>query len=83
MLRPRRPEAAVKPGEVWSCRATDFDSRPWYYLVLETDGDGVDLVLLDSDADAVCVPGDQIGLSWADVRADIRRSDRLLWELVA
>jgi len=66
----------VKPGEVWSCRENKFDSRPWYYLVLEADEDGVDLVLLDSDGEPMCDPGDLVHMGWCNVRSG------LLWEAV-
>lgn len=71
----------MKPGEVWSCRESELDPAPWYYLVLDADSDGVDLVLLDSDGEPDCDPGDRIELSWDDIRRDDRRS-WLVWELV-
>lgn len=68
----------MKPGEVWSCRENKSDSRPWYYLVLGANADGVDMVLLDSDDDPDCVVGDIIEMSPDDVSKSF-----LLWELVA
>lgn len=66
----------MKPGEVWRCREGELDPRPWYYLVLESDDDGVDMVLLDSDGEPMCDPGDLVEMSWDDLRSG------LLWELV-
>jgi len=71
----------VKAGEVWSC-GHEGDPCPWYYLVLEADGDGVDLALLDSDGEPNCVPGDLVELSWEDIEGD-RRDGTLRWSLVA
>lgn len=71
----------MKPGEVWSCGMVG-DPSPWYYLVLESDSDGVDLVLLDSDGEPDCEPGDLVAMSWDDVRDDGEGSDRLVWSLV-
>jgi len=70
------------PGEVWSLGLPE-DDKPWHYLVTEADDDGVDLVLLDSFGDEECEPGDQIALSWDDVRYDDGQPGRLLWRRVA
>lgn len=72
----------MKPGEVWSCGHVG-DPSPWYYLVLEADDDGVDMVLLDSDGEPECDPGDRVELSWDDIRHDSVGPQRLVWELVA
>ena len=72
----------MKPGEVWQCGLAG-DPRPWYYLVLQTDSEGVDLVLLDSDGEPDCDPGDLVALSWHDVKLDDGVGGKLLWELVA
>ena len=72
----------MKPGEVWSCGHVG-DPSPWYYLVLEADDDGVDMVLLDSDGEPECDPGDRVELSWDDIQHDSVGSDRLVWEQVA
>lgn len=72
----------MKPGEVWSCGHVG-DPSPWYYLVLESDDDGVDMVLLNSDGEPDCDPGDRIELSWDDVRRDADEAGGLVWEHVA
>lgn len=71
----------MKPGEVWSYGHVD-DDAPWYYLVLEADDDGVDMVLLDSAGEPDCDPGDLIALSWGDVREAGEAPGRLVWRLV-
>jgi hypothetical protein len=71
----------VKAGEVWSCGLLG-DPSPWYYLVVESDSDGVDLVLLDSDGEPECLPGDRVELSWDDVRRE-GTTDGLDWKLVS
>ncbi len=72
----------MKPGEVWSCGLLG-DPSPWYYLVLEADSDGVDLVLLDSAGEPECEPGDQVALSWDDVKHDDGSEGQLSWQLVS
>lgn len=72
----------MKPGEVWSCGMVG-DPSPWYYLVLEADAVGVDMVLLDSDGEPDCDAGDRVELSWDDIKDDSRGSpERLVWSLV-
>lgn len=69
----------MKPGEVWSCGPLG-DPSPWYYLVLESDDDGVDMVLLDADGKPDCEPGDRIELLWDDIQPDSVGLDRLVWD---
>lgn len=71
----------MKPGEVWSCGHVG-DPAPWYYLVLDADKDGVDMVLLDSDGEPECEPGDRVELSWDDVK-DYEQAGSLRWKLVS
>jgi hypothetical protein len=57
---------------------------PWYYLVVEADSDGVDLILIDSGGEhSLCMPGDHITMSWDDVRFDNNNEGRRWWELVS
>jgi hypothetical protein len=71
----------VKIGEVWS-NGLDNDPSPWYYLVTEVDGDGIDMVLLDSDDDPDGVAGDRIELSWDDVAWENGEQGRTLWKRI-
>lgn len=74
-------EAAVKPGEVWKLGEVG-DPRPFTYLVVEADAEGVDLVLLDSCDEPDCDPGDRVSLSWEDIKHDDGQPGRLVWEMV-
>ena len=71
----------MKAGEVWSCGHVG-DPCPWYYLVLEADKDGVDLVLLDSAGEPECLPGDLVELSWEDVKG-YESSGTNRWSMVS
>ncbi len=70
----------MKPGEVWKL-GLPGDPSPWHYLVVEADGDGVDMVLLDAAGEPNVEPGDVVGFSWDDIRGRPGH-EVLLWELV-
>jgi hypothetical protein len=72
----------LKPGEVWSC-GLQGDTEPWLYVVIASDDDGVDLILLDSFDEPECDPGDEVSLSWDDIERNSGGRSSLSWRLVS